>query len=88
MGDLFWLFLAVAMVLPAILRTWLSYQRQQALKAFQERRGTRVITLIHRQETISILGLPVSRYIDIEDSELVLTAIRLTPVSCFARSAR
>ena len=42
-------------------------------------RGTRVITMIHRQETMSLLGFPVMRFIDIEDSELVLQGIRLTP---------
>lgn len=40
--------------------------------------GSRVITLIHRQETISFFGIPLSRYIDIDDSEQILRAIRLT----------
>jgi ClpP class serine protease len=35
--------------------------------------------MIHRQETMSLLGFPVARYIDIEDSEQVLRAIRMTP---------
>jgi ClpP class serine protease len=35
--------------------------------------------MIHRQETMSFLGFPVARYIDIEDSEQVLRAIRFTP---------
>jgi len=35
--------------------------------------------MIHRQETMSLLGFPISRYIDIEDSEQVLRAIRMTP---------
>ena len=39
---------------------------------------TRVIALIHRQESISILGIPVARYIDIQDSEQILRAIKLT----------
>jgi ClpP class serine protease len=38
-----------------------------------------VITLIHRQESRSILGIPIARYIDIDDSEQILRAIRLTP---------
>ena len=38
-----------------------------------------MITLIHRQEAASFLGLRFARYIDIEDSELVLAAIRTTP---------
>lgn len=35
--------------------------------------------LIHRQEVLSILGLPFSRFIDIEDSESILRAIKFTP---------
>jgi len=35
--------------------------------------------MIHRQETMSFLGIPIARYIDIEDSEAILRAIRLTP---------
>jgi ClpP class serine protease len=35
--------------------------------------------MIHRQETVSFLGVPVSSYINIADSEDVLRAIRLTP---------
>lgn len=38
-----------------------------------------MIAMIHRQETVSLLGVPVSSYINIEDSEDVLRAIRLTP---------
>lgn len=44
-----------------------------------EARQSRVIALIHRQESISLLGIPIARYIDIEDSEALLRAIRLTP---------
>jgi hypothetical protein len=36
------------------------------------------VTLIHRQETLSFLGIPLSRHIDIDDSEGVLRAIRDT----------
>ena len=34
--------------------------------------------LVHRQETMSFLGFPLLRYIDINDSEEVIRAIRLT----------
>src|SRR5204862_8349915 len=37
-----------------------------------------VIALVHRQETMSLLGFPVMRYIDVNDSEEVLRAIKLT----------
>ena len=35
--------------------------------------------MIHRQESISLLGIPLSKFINIEDSEQILRAIRLTP---------
>jgi len=50
----------------------------RAFRRLESRRQSRVIGLIHRQETMSFLGFPVARYIDIEDSERVLRAIQLT----------
>jgi ClpP class serine protease len=58
---------------------WTETARDSVLDQFQEQRKSRVIAMIHRQETISLFGVPVSSYIDIEDSEAVLRAIRLTP---------
>ena len=53
--------------------------RLKQIHDFEKKRGSRLITLIHRQEAISLLGIPISRFINIEDSEHVLRAIRLTP---------
>jgi ClpP class serine protease len=47
-------------------------------KAYERLNSSRVILLIHRQESLSFLGIPISRYISIEDSEQVLRAIRFT----------
>jgi ClpP class serine protease len=44
----------------------------------ERQRGSRVILLVHRQETMSLLGFPILRYIDIHDSEEVLHAIQMT----------
>ncbi len=44
-----------------------------------KKRKSVVVTLIHRQEVLSFLGIPLARYIDIDDSEQVLRAIRTTP---------
>ncbi len=49
------------------------------LATIAARRNVTVITLIHRQETLSLLGFPVMRHIDIDDAESVLRAIRETP---------
>jgi ClpP class serine protease len=54
--------------------------RTEVLNRFQLERKSRVIAMIHRQETFSLFGVPVESYIDIEDSEAVLRAIRLTPI--------
>ncbi|MBE3574740.1 MAG: hypothetical protein IMW99_04710 [Firmicutes bacterium] len=83
MGDftgLFWLlFFMVAMFWPMMSQHRLTQQRYAALHALERKRATRVITLIHRQESLSVLGIPLARYISIEDSEQVLRAIRFTP---------
>lgn len=77
--DLFWVFIALASLQPAFQKRSLESRRVQALRQFEQERNSRVIFLIHRQESISLLGIPLSRYISIEDSEQVLRAIRLTP---------
>jgi ClpP class serine protease len=77
--DFLWIYLVITSLLPLLQRRWLDYQRLQALRGLERKRGSRLITLIHRQETMSLLGIPIARYINIEDSEAVLTAIRLTP---------
>ena len=80
-GDILsvvWILLLLSSVLPALTKRTQEVRRRAAMSAIESRRGTRLITLIHRQETMSLLGIPVRRYIDIEDSERVLRAIRLT----------
>ena len=49
------------------------------MRPIRSTREATVITLIHRQETISFLGIPLMRHIDIDDAESVLRAIRETP---------
>ncbi|MBW4642787.1 MAG: hypothetical protein KME23_07280 [Goleter apudmare HA4340-LM2] len=78
-GDLFWIFLLLSSLQPIWQKRQTEYRRIRALQDFQQQRTSRVILLIHRQESISLLGIPLSRYITIEDSEQILRAIRLTP---------
>jgi len=54
-------------------------RRRRSLERISRARGATVITLIHRQETMSLLGFPLVRYIDIDDAESTLRAIRATP---------
>jgi ClpP class serine protease len=76
--DIFWIFLIGASVLPAIRQKLLDMVRLRKLRQLESKRRSRVITLIHRQETMAFLGIPLFRYIDIEDSEQILRAIRMT----------
>ena len=73
------LLVAAALIVPPLLRRRRDRRRRALLRAFEKRRGSRVITMIHRQETLSLLGIPFRRFIDIEDSEQILRAIRMTP---------
>lgn len=77
--NLFWLFLILSSVSPMIRQRMIEAQRTRAIRRMESRRNSRVITLIHRQESVSFLGIPVARYIDIHDSEQILRAINLTP---------
>ncbi len=76
----FWLiFLMFTLIYPKLRQGALDRARQRELTTLGRNRGSNVITLIHRQETLSLFGLPIARYIDIDDSEEVLRATRLTP---------
>lgn len=82
LGDLLnvlWALLMLQFFVPLVQKQILLFRRQRAMRAFETGRRSRLITLIHRQETMSLLGIPIARYIDIEDSEQVLRAIRMTP---------
>lgn len=76
--DLFWIFFIIISLLPAIQKRMLQAARLKLMRQLEQQRGSRVITLIHRQETMALLGFPLLRYIDIDDSEEVLRAVKLT----------
>lgn len=77
--NLFTVVLFALVLIPVIGQQFLAVRRSLALASLQRARGTRVIAIIHRQESIGFLGVPLFRFIDIDDSEAVLRAIRLTP---------
>lgn len=76
--DLLWIFLIISMLVPLINKKLIESSRLRLMRALESKRNSRVIALIHRQESMSILGFPITRYIDIQDSEQVLRAIKLT----------
>lgn len=77
--SIIWILFLVQLFVPLLQKRLLEVRRQMAIRGFESDRRSRVITMIHRQETMSLLGFPLARYIDIEDSERVLRAIHLTP---------
>lgn len=76
--SLLWLFLIISSLQPVIRQKMLDMERLRLLERLERLRNSRVIALIHRQETLSLLGFPLVRYINIEDSEAVLRAIQMT----------
>ncbi|WP_448600266.1 SDH family Clp fold serine proteinase [Thermoleptolyngbya sp.] len=76
--NLLIIFFLISSTSPLIQRFSTERRRLMTIQAFERSRGSRVIMLIHRQESINLLGIPISRFISIEDSEQVLRAIRLT----------
>jgi ClpP class serine protease len=77
-GDILWLFFVFSALQPVLKQRFLDASRQRLIAKIERQRHSRVILLVHRQETMSFLGFPVYRYIDVNDSEEVLRAIELT----------
>ncbi|HRD02165.1 MAG TPA: ATP-dependent Clp protease proteolytic subunit [Candidatus Saccharicenans sp.] len=72
------LFFMISALQPVIKQEILKASRQNLISRIEKKTKSRVITLIHRQETMSVLGFPIMRYIDINDSEKVIRAIQTT----------
>ena len=77
--DAIWLFFILSSLQPVVQRYLLASSRRRMLGSIAKQRDATVITLIHRQETVSFLGFPLMRHIDIDDAQTVLRAIRSTP---------
>jgi ClpP class serine protease len=75
---LFFLFLIFTTLQPVIRQRMLETARRRKIRELEQKRGSRVIVLIHRQETLALLGFPLARYINIQDSEEILRAVKLT----------
>lgn len=81
-SEFFWIFLILSALQPVIRQKVLQGQRLRLLRRLEKQRGSLAIALIHRQETMSFLGFPLLRYIDVNDSEQILRAIRLCDDAC------
>ena len=73
-----WLLFLVLAMQPIARQRLLEYGRKRLLAEIEESRRSRVILLVHRQETMALLGIPVFRFIDVNDSVEVLRALHMT----------
>ena len=78
-STLIWIFFALMVLQPLLMGRWFGMKRGQAIRAIEQRHGSRVITMIHRQEKRSLFGFSVSRHIDLEDAQTIIAAIKETP---------
>ncbi|WP_457755769.1 SDH family Clp fold serine proteinase [Thermodesulfatator indicus] len=76
--DIFWIFFILMTLQPLMRQRFLEAARQRMIEKIEKKRNSRVILLVHRQETMSFFGFPVMRYIDVNDSEQVIRAIHMT----------
>jgi ClpP class serine protease len=78
-SSLIWILLLVFALQPLLMGRWFGVRRAQAIRAVEKANGTRVITMIHRQEKANLFGFAVSRHIDLEDAQTIISAIKETP---------
>src|SRR6478609_2118374 len=78
-SSIFFILIALMALQPLLMGRWYALRRAQAIRAIETAHGTRVITMIHRQEKRSLFGFSVSRHIDLEDAQTIIGAIKETP---------
>lgn len=79
LSSLFWIVFAFIVLQPLLMGRWYAVRRAQSLRAIEKSHGSRVITMIHRQEKRSLFGFAVARHIDLEDAQTIIAAIKDTP---------
>jgi ClpP class serine protease len=78
-SSLIWIVLLFLALQPLLTGRWSSMQRVRMIRAIEQAHGSRVITMIHRQERRSMFGFSVARHIDLEDAQTIIAAIKETP---------
>jgi ClpP class serine protease len=78
-STLIWIFLGLMALQPVLMGRWFAFNRLKAIQGLERARGSRVITMIHRQEKRSLFGFNVARHIDLEDAQTIISAIKETP---------
>ena len=64
--DIFWIFFILSALQPVVQQRMLDAMRMRKIAQLERKRNSRVILLVHRQETMRLLGFPLVRYIDVQ----------------------
>lgn len=92
--SIFWLLFLLITLLPLYKQRNIQTARLKKIREIEVKRKSRVIALIHRQESFSLLGLPITRYINIFKLLVVSRksespyGSRLTPWAIFVFSSK
>lgn len=78
-SSIIFIVFAIMALQPLLMGRWYAIRRAQAIRGIEKDHGTRVITMIHRQEKRSLFGFAVPQHIDLEDAKTVIAAIKETP---------
>ena len=76
--DTIGILLLLAAVQPLLRQRLLEATRRRLIADIERKRGSRLILLVHRQESMSLLGFPLLRFIDLQDSEAIIHALQAT----------
>ncbi|WP_333794831.1 SDH family Clp fold serine proteinase [Hyphomicrobium sp.] len=77
--SLIWIAIIVMALQPLLMGRWFALRRARAIGVIEKAHGTRVITMIHRQEQRRLFGFSFARHIDLEDAQTIIAAIKETP---------
>lgn len=77
-GALLILYFVVISLQPLLQQRALEIMRRRKIMTIEKERKSRVILLVHRQETMRLLGFPIVQFINMNDTEEIIHAIRMT----------
>lgn len=63
---------------PIARQQYIEFMRRRTIISIEKKHGSRVISLIHREESINLFGIPVVKFLNMNDLEEVMRAIHLT----------
>ncbi|MFN7212954.1 MAG: SDH family Clp fold serine proteinase [Lysobacteraceae bacterium] len=75
---LLWALAGAILLQPVAQRRLLEAARRRLRRRIERERGSRVILLVHREESMSLLGFNLMRFLDVQDSEEIVRAILQT----------